>query len=111
MKRKHKPKTKLPKNNGRPQLWMRDTSRRIYTQWEKPEDTLYIHSFQDERLRIIYPDGKTEYANGLYGFSGFSVFWAKPCWTVNSRSMHKQVQSMLKYDASQGFTTLFLGYL
>lgn len=96
---KRKRKTKLPKDNGRPQLWMRDTS-------ELLKDRRGSEYFFIERLRIIYPNGKVEYADGCE-----VLFWDTPCWRDRKGSVKKLTERMLAYDECHGCKTIFLGYL
>ena len=85
---------KEPKTFKYPRLYMRNTDKKVYSEWK-------------ERIRIIYPNGKTEYDDVEY--SDYFKF-EKPCWRLRSRNPYKQVKAMKDYDASCGYyETIFLG--
>ena len=75
------------------------------------------------RIRIIYPDGVSEWSDGTnlsFGKDGFEAYY--PCWHKNyqpnnSRIAYNKslmtaeaaVKAMKKYDKQNGFKTLFIG--
>lgn len=81
---------KLPKCNGRPQLWHSVFSAR-------PCD----------RLRIIYPSGLVKYAfwNSHLGYKDFKT----GC--TSRRTQIKAVQAAQQYSSHCGEDFVFLGYL
>jgi len=80
----------------RPQLWM--------GYWEN------THDHPDDRFRILYPSGKTEWAYVL-GLKSGDCWGAVPCWNRRwrMRSFKDRVHLMKKYDKSCGRKTMFLG--
>lgn len=57
-----------------------------------------------DRLRIVYPSGRTEY------FWNPACTWDIPCWSRKSKSFAKQVQAMHEYDVHRTFgPAIYLG--
>ncbi len=79
---------KLPKLNGRPQLWFSIDEAR---------------SFAWDRLRIVYPSGKVEYYNSCLGK------FEKGC--TSSKTQKEAVIEIQRYSEALGATSEFLGYL
>ena len=71
-----------------------------------------------QRLRIIYPNGKAEWADGVFVKTISCWFdFMKPCWLIpallasNSsvKSGQDAVNLMKQYDKKRGFKTVYLG--
>ena len=65
-----------------------------------------------ERIRIIYPDGTSEFRDDVMCLYKPGVVEAvKPCWSNGvKRTFDAQVRAMHKYDVTQGFPpAVFLG--
>lgn len=56
------------------------------------------------RLRIIEPDGRS---NWLNGYSGSNE--GMPCWAIPGQSAMDAVKSMKEYDLANFLTTVFIG--
>lgn len=66
-----------------------------------------------DRIRIIYPNGKTEfiYCYGCFGNHGVDDF-VTPCWSKGVVKKPKDlVAAMRKYDKENRIKTLFIGNL
>lgn len=74
---------KIPKNNGRPQLWYRG-------------DTL-------GGLRIIYPNGEVEFVFGSF------TYFAYGC--TSRANIDNAVLACISYSKKHGSKPQFLGYL
>lgn len=77
---------KLPKNNGRAQLWV----------WKGQ---------QSERLRMIYANGMVEY----YSTFVSEGYWKEGCTSGNTQK--EAVKNCLRYSQGWSGKNYFLGYL
>ena len=85
---------KEPKAFKRPRLY-----------WRKAEASDEL----EQRIRIVYPNGHAEYADGMICSSG--CWYDKlPCWMNGTVTKGKQAVKLMKnYDKKRGFKTIFLG--
>lgn len=83
-------------NPKRPQLWMG-----YYEDWP---------NYGNERFRILYPDGKTEWIDQRSLLGGYG-WYNYPCWLVllEIKSFKTRVRLMKEYDKDCGRKTMFLG--
>ena len=103
-------KLKEPKTFNKPRAYIRvDGKNKIYSPYEI-------------RLRIIYPDGRAEWADGIYAPADSAGFInSYPCWHDNYlqggwglssaplMTAEAAVKAMKKYDKEEGFKTLYIG--
>ena len=86
---------KIPKNNGRPQLWTRGISNHT-------------------SLRIVYPSGKVEYCSLVIPYQPLCDYmFTRGCTSRNSLS--SAIKAFIDWDTAYGrfkqSSPLFLGYL
>lgn len=87
---------KLPKCNGRPQLWARGYGAVAGT-----------HT----TLRIIYPNGKVEFNQRSLGGFLRSKYWKGGKGCTSSDTQLQALKNTIKYDLHSGEAPWFLGYL
>lgn len=85
-------------NYNRPSLWLAFYSKRNYK--------------RDIRIRIFWPNGKSQYScDGFYQESPDSYDYI-PCWWHHGIKSHKQaIAAARKYDLGQTSPMIFLGNL
>lgn len=87
--------SKLPKANGRPQLWLRERKDLDLT-----------------RLLIIYPNGKVMYNDHMYNDHSFWIHcdssWDEGC--TSDKTQDLAIERVAEYERGW-FSTYFLGYL
>ena len=69
----------------------------------------YGYGTYGDRLRILYPDGRSEWSGSFYEWK-----WQdRPCWqrsiALDDTSFASRVRAMKAYDKEYGRKTLFLG--
>ncbi len=87
-------------------------------------DKVYDNPFHD-RIRLIYPDGKTEWCDGYYSkYWSISDWKDYPCWHKNSEldstcnikckslmTQKEAIMAMKKYDRNSGYRSIKIGEL
>ena len=64
----------------------------------------------EQRIRLIWPDGKAEWGSDTVGFDGCSEESLYPCWHRSSIKTREQaITAMMRYDKQNGYKTVKIG--